>query len=407
MAKKYLERTMSLEIPHVSKHFKALLVTGPRQVGKTTLLKHLAEKDCKLVDLSNETDRTLAQTDPKGFLDIYAPPVFIDEIQYAPGLFSYIRMLIDKSNKNSQIWMTGSQQFELMEYVSDSLAGRIAIIDLQGLSIYERNDLGLKQKPFLPSANPATQLKHKNAVHTFKVIWQGSFPEVIDMDAKNRRYFYESYIRTYLERDVRKIVNVRDESAFRTFIKVAAARTAQELKLEDIAKDVGIAPNTVKHWVSVLRTSGLVYLLHPFSKNVTKRLTKTPKMYFLDTGLAAHLAGWTTPESLETGVSAGAFFETFVIGEILKSYWHNGENPEVFFYRDSDRKEIDLLIYQDNTYYPIEIKKHATPNLNDISAFSTFGKIPDVRLGFGCEICLTPEIQALSPAANAISIWNI
>jgi len=182
-------------------------------------------------------------------LDIYSPPVFIDEIQYAPELFSYIRMLVDKSGKNGQIWMTGSQQFELMEHVSDSLAGRIAIIELQGFSIYERNNIGLLQKPFIPSAAPAMQLKHKNAKETFKIIWQGAFPEVINKDAKDRRYFYESYIRTYIERDVRKIINVHDETTFRTFIKVIAARTSQELNLNDISKDVGIAPNTVKHWL--------------------------------------------------------------------------------------------------------------------------------------------------------------
>jgi hypothetical protein len=251
------------------------------------------------------------------------------------------------------------------------------------------------------------QLKHKNAKDTFKIIWQGAFPEVINKSAKDRRYFYESYTRTYIERDVRRLINVREESTFRTFIKVAAARTSQELNLNDIAKDTGISPNTAKQWLSVLRTSGLIFLLQPFSRNVTKRLVKTPKMYFLDTGLAAHLAGWTTAESLETGVSSGAFFETFVIGEIMKSYWHNGESPEVYYYRDSDGKEIDLLIFQDNKYYPIEIKKHATPKINDIAAFSTFGKISGINLGYGCEICLTPDLQPLSPTATAMSVWDI
>ena len=407
MTKKYYDRTITPDIPRVSKNFKAVLVTGPRQVGKTTLLKQIMGKNRKLADLSNEADRELARTDPKGFLDTYAPPVFIDEIQYAPQLFSYIRMLVDKSGKNGQIWMTGSQQFELMEHVSDSLAGRVAIIELQGFSIYERNGIGFQQKPFLPSPNPAIQLKHKNAKETFKIIWQGAFPEVVNKNAKDRRYFYESYIRTYIERDIRKIVNVHDETMFKTFIKVIAARTSQELNLNDISKDVGVAPNTAKNWLSILRTSGLVFLLHPFSGNVTKRLTKTPKLYFLDTGLAAHLAGWTTPESLETGASSGAFFETFVIGEILKSYWHNGESPEVFFYRDSDGKEIDLLMYRDNTYFPIEIKKHATPKLADIAAFTTFSKISGINLGYGCEICLTPDLQPLSPTTTAMSIWHI
>jgi predicted AAA+ superfamily ATPase len=303
--------------------------------------------------------------------------------------------------------MTGSQQFELMEYASDSLAGRIAIIELQGLSIYEREGKGLEQKPFLPSDKPTQILKHRNARETFKTIWQGSFPDVVGKDVKDRKYFYDSYIKTYLERDVRKIVNVRDETTFFTFIKVIAARTGQELNLDDIAKDVGISPNTVKSWLSVLRTSGLIYMLQPFSKNITKRLTKTPKLYFLDTGLAAYLAGWTTPEALETGISAGAFFETFAVSEILKSYWHNGGNPDLYFYRDLDKKEIDLLIYQDNTYYPIEIKKHSTPNKNDIAAFATFEKISGINVGRGCVLCLVPDPQPLSPTTTAISIWDI
>jgi predicted AAA+ superfamily ATPase len=303
--------------------------------------------------------------------------------------------------------MTGSQQFELMEYASDSLVGRVAIIELQGLSIYEREGLGLKQKPFLPSNAPAGILKRRNARETFKIIWQGAFPGVIGKDAKDRKYFYDSYVKTYLERDVRKIINVRDETAFLTFIKVIAARTAQELNMEDIARDVGISPNTVKNWVSVLRTSGLVYMLRPFSKNVTKRLTKTPKLYFLDTGLASYLAGWTTPEALSTGISAGAFFETFAVGEILKSYWHNGENPDLYFYRDSDRREIDLLVYQDNVYYPIEIKKHSTPDRNDIASFAAFEKAGGINVGRGCVLCLVPEPQPLSPAAAALSVWAI
>jgi predicted AAA+ superfamily ATPase len=402
---KYLERTITPDIPRVSKNFKALLVTGPRQVGKTTLLKRIAGQARQTVDLSDETDMVFAKTDPKGFLDTYPPPVFIDEIQYAPELFSYIRMLVDRSAKPGQIWMTGSQQFELMEYASDSLAGRIAIIELQGLSIYEREGFGLKQKPFLPSNAPTGILKRRNARETFKVIWQGAFPAVMGKDAKDRKYFYDSYVKTYLERDVRKIVNVRDETTFLTFIKVIAARTAQELNMESIAKDVGVSSNTVKSWLSVLRTSGLVYMLRPFSKNITKRLTKTPKLYFLDTGLAAYLAGWTTSEALETGISAGAFFETFAISEILKSYWHNGENPDLYFYRDSDGKEIDLLIYQDNKYYPVEIKKHSTPNRNDIASFAVFEKTSGANVGRGCVLCLVPEPQPLSPTTTAISIW--
>ena len=407
MKKEYIKRTISPEILNLSRNFKVLLVTGPRQVGKTTLLKQLADEDRKVVDMSDITDRDFASADPKGFLDTYSLPLFIDGVQYVPNLFSYIRMLVDKIELNGQIWLTGSGQFELMEHITDSLAGRVVIIQLQGFSIYERNGIGELQEPFLPAKEIKRNLSHKNSKDTFKVIWQGSAPEVINMDEKTRYYFYDSYIKTYLERDIRKIINIKDEITFRRFIKVIAARTAQILNFEDISKDVGISANTAKQWLSVLTTSGLVFLLQPYFKNITKRLIKSPKLYFLDTGLAAHLAGWTTPESLETGASAGAFFETFTISEILKSYWHNGENPDIYYYRDSDGKEIDLIINKNNIWYPIEIKKHATPNIKDISAFATFAKIPDIIMGEGVLICLVPEPQALSSRVMAISLWDL
>lgn len=404
--KLYLERTLAKEIKRISENFKAILITGPRQIGKTTLLKHSSEADRKYVTLDNPSDLMFAKTDPKGFLDTYSPPVIIDEIQYAPELFPYIKMLLDNANKNGLIWLTGSQQYNMMKNVTESLAGRIIIIDMLGLSTYERNGIGPKQSPFLPSPISKNLLTKKSTTDTFKIIWQGAFPDVLSKeDLKNWTAFYDSYIRTYLERDVRQLINVGNEVAFITFLKVVAARTAQELNFEDIARNVGISPATAKNWISVLKTSGIVYLLQPYFKNITKRLTKTPKLYFMDTGLAAYLAGWTTPEALQFGTSAGAFFETFVVSEILKSYWHNAENPPVCFFRDEKGHEIDLLIQKNNKFYPIEIKKHATPSFKDISAFKIFSKIEQIE--YGCEICLTPETQLLSSNANAISVWDI
>lgn len=405
VAKKYLERTLSPDIIRISANDKTLLINGPRQIGKTTLLKHAAEPNRKYVTLDNKADLVLAKTDPKGFLETYAPPVIIDEVQYAEELFPDIKMLVDSSDVRGQIWMTGSQQYNMMKHVTESLAGRVIIIDMLGLSIYEREGLGLKQKPFLPSANPPAMLRHRNAIETFKIIWQGSYPDVIYRDEKSRKDFYDSYIRTYLERDVKQLINIGDEVTFLTFLKVAAARTGQILNMADIAKDIGVSQPTVKNWLSVLKASGIIYFLQPYYKNITKRLIKTPKMYFLDTGLAAYLAGWTTPEALESGISSGAFFETFVISEIIKSYWHNGEQVDLYFFRDEKDNEIDLLIFRDGKFYPIEIKKHATPKRDDISAFKIFEKIE--QIGYGCEICLTPDIQPLSPTTNAISIWNI
>ncbi|GHT10589.1 ATPase [Bacteroidia bacterium] len=401
----YKKRTLAEEILRLSKTFKVLLINGARQIGKTTLLKHAAEQGRKYVTLDNPADLLLAKTDPKGFLDTYAPPVVIDEIQYAPELFPYIKIMADNSKEKGLVWLTGSQQYNMMQGVTESLAGRVAIIDMLGFSIYETDGKADKQTPFLPSNPPKNILKNRNIAETFKIIWQGAFPAVINLDEKDRHNFYDSYIRTYIERDVRQIVNIGNEVAFITFLKVVAARTAQELNIEDIARNVGVSPTTARSWLSVLKTSGIVYLLQPYFKNITKRLTKTPKLYFLDTGLAAHLAGWTTPEALATGVSAGAFFETFVIAEILKSYWHNGETPQIYFFRDEKGNEIDLLIYRDGRYYPIEIKKHATPYFTDISAFKIFNKIEETVAG--CEICLTSKVQPLAPNVMAMSVWNI
>jgi predicted AAA+ superfamily ATPase len=403
--KPYFKRTLTGEIARLSKSFKAILLNGPRQIGKTTLLKHIAEENRKYVTLDNPSDLLLAKADPKGFLDTYNAPVIIDEIQYAPELFSYIKMLLDNSDEPGRIWMTGSQQYNMMKNVTESLAGRLAIIDMLGFSMYEREGLGLEQKPFLPSLTPLNSLKRKGITETFRIIWQGSFPEVISKDPKDRVIFYDSYVRTYLERDVRQLINVGNETSFLMFLKVTAARTGQELNIEDIARNVGLSPSTAKNWLSVLETSGIIYLLRPYFKNITKRLIKRPKLYFLDTGLASYLAGWTTSEALEVGNSAGAFFETLVVSEILKSYYHTGEKASFYFFRDEKGNEIDLLIQKDDVYYPIEIKKHATPSFKDIAVFKIFGKLES--LAYGCEICLTPEVQSLSPEANAISVWGM
>jgi len=405
MAKRYKIRTLSSYLLRISKKFKILLLDGPRQVGKTTLLKNTQDGNFKYVSLDNPQDLLKAKSDPKGFLEIYSPPCIIDEIQYAPELFPYIKMIADNTDKSGLYWLTGSQQYNLMQGITESLAGRVVITDMFGFSIYEREGKGDKQKPFLPSPEPARILKRRNSNDTFKVIWQGSFPDVVNADSEHWEAFYDSYIRTYIERDVRQIINIGNEVKFITFLKVAAARTGQELNLVNISGDVGIDPKTAEKWLSVLKTSGIVYLLQPYFRNITKRLTKHPKLFFTDTGLAAYLAGWTTPKALETGASAGAFFETFVITEILKSYYHNGKNPKVCFFRDSDKNEIDLLIYQDGKYYPIEIKKHGTPSSNDIRAFKIFAK--NEAIGHGCEICLVPELQPLSADVMAMSVWDM
>jgi predicted AAA+ superfamily ATPase len=274
-----------------------------------------------------------------------------------------------------------------------------------GFPLYELQDKSNLQKPFLPKKDRIRVLDYKNSKETFKIIWQGSFPDVINKNERDRTIFYDSYTQTYIERDVHQIINISNEVTFLTFLKVIAARTGQELNLTDISKSVGISLNTAKSWLSILQTSGLVYLLQPYFQNATKRLTKTAKMYFMDTGLAAYLAGWTTPEALETGIAAGAFFETFVVSEIIKSYKHNAVSVDLYYYRDSDKNEIDLLIYKDGQFYPIEIKKTATPSLDDTKVFKIFSKIE--RVAHGNLICLTPTQQPLFANVTAISIWDI
>ena len=402
----YKIRTLSNYLENVDANFKAVLVTGMRQVGKTTFLRNAASKERRYVSLDNPKDLLLAKNDAALFLQTYQMPLFIDEVQYAPELFPYLKMALDKNEETGKLWMSGSQQFLMMKNVSESLAGRIIIMKLLGFSIYERMNRGGEQKPFLPTRDHQGVLENLGVNETYKIIWQGSYPGIVDKDPMFWEGFYDSYLQTYLERDVRSLVNISDSVQFLTFLKVVAARTGQELDIADIARNVDIAPNTAKKWLSILEASGVIYLLQPFYMNLTKRFIKKPKIYFLDTGLCAYLTDWKTPETLQSGAMSGAIFETFVISEIIKSYWHCGLNPSFYFYRDNSKVEIDLLISQNNTLYPIEIKKTANPTPEHVANFKKL-KIPNVETGFGSLICLTEEIRLLTDYANSISIWDI
>jgi predicted AAA+ superfamily ATPase len=398
----YKNRTIENAVRSVSKNFKAVLVTGMRRVGKTTLLRRT--EDRRYVTLDNPKDLLFAKTEPELFLKTYRPPLLIDEIQYAPELFRYLKMQMDSAAAKGSVWLTGSQQYSLMQGVSESLAGRLAILNLFGFSIYERANQGLQQKPFLPAAQPASLLAKKSPQETCRLVWQGAYPEITAKDSETWNFFYSSYIKTYLERDVRQIGGVGNELTFMRFLSVAAARTGQELNLTDLARNADIAPNTAKQWLSILETSGIIYLLRPYYKNVTKRLVKRPKLYFTDTGLCAYLTE-STPESLASGPLSGAFFETFVIMEILKSYQHNGLFPALYYYRDSNQVEIDLLIKRNELFHPVEIKKTTNPQKSDIAAFARFAELE--KTGYGSLICLTDQARPLTRRANAISIWDI
>ena len=402
----YKHRTIEAFIKRADKNFKLLLVTGMRQVGKTTLLKDLSADNRKYVTLDDMLSLKLAKEDAYLFFQTNELPLLIDEIQYAPELFPHIKMLVDKTTKNGQVWLTGSQQFLLMKNVSESLAGRLAVLELMGFSIYEQADKGDIQKPFLPSPKPTSILQRKSLAETYRTIWKGSFPEITLKDDDVWSLFYSSFVKTYIERDVRQLVNVGNELSFLNFLKVVAARTGQELNFTDIANSLDISLNTVKSWLSILQTSGVIFLIQPYFENVTKQIVKRPKLYFVDTGLCAYLTGWKTPETLSEGAMNSAIFETFVVVEILKSYKHNGLQPNFYYYRDNNKVEIDLLIEENGTFYPIEIKRTASPDKQMIKNFNVLEYLGK-KTGYGSLICCTEQVIPLTKNANAISIWDI
>lgn len=396
----YIQRTAEDTIKKFSKQFKVVLVTGARQVGKSTLLKH-CDENRNYVSLDDLTEREMAINEPKLFLENHKAPLIIDEIQYAPQLLSYIKLVVDKSDNKGQYWLTGSQQFHMMKNVSESLAGRVGIVDLMGLSLSEIS--GNKNNiPFDTETESYTDKKSYSTEDIFKIIYNGSYPALNNNDEIDRNSFYNSYLRTYIERDIRALTTVSDEMKFLTFIRVVAARTGQLLKYSEIAKEVDISEPTAKSWMSILVSSNLVYLLQPYYKNINKRMTKMPKIYFLDTGLCAYLTGWSSPDVIQKGAMNGAFFETFVVSEILKSYLHNGATPLMYVYRDTVQKEIDLLIEKNGKLYPIEIKLTANPNKSMVKNFNVIE-----NAGMGAIICMKEKEMFLTDDVKVIPVFNI
>ena len=395
----YIHRTAENTIQKFSKQFKVLLITGARQVGKSTLLQRCDEHR-NYVSLDDLVEREMAINEPQLFLRNHQTPLIIDEIQYAPQLLSYIKLIVDKSDKKGQYWLTGSQQFHLMENISESLAGRVGIIDLMGLSLSEIS-AHKNQLPF----NIDLENNHKKNYsidEIFQIIYNGFYPALNNQEEMDRNAFYSSYLRTYIERDIRALNSISDEMKFLTFIRVVAARTGQVLKYSEIAKEVEISQPTAKNWLSVLISSHLVYLLPPYYKNVNKRMTKMPKIYFMDTGLCAYLTGWSNPEVIQKGAMNGAFFETFVVSEIIKSYFHNGEIPLIYWYRDTLGKEIDLIIEKNGKLYPIEIKLTANPNKSMIKNFSIIE-----NWDMGAIICMNEKEMFLTENVKVIPVFNI
>lgn len=410
----YYNRILEQTIIKTSKTFPVVLVTGPRQVGKTTLLTKMAEKDRTIVSLDNPTIRGLAKEDPELFLQRYKPPVLIDEVQYAPELFIYIKMYVDKHKNNGDFWLTGSQAFQMMENITESLAGRVGLVRLNGLSNAEiqqtfHEEFVVDMEKLIKRRESS---KVMDAAEVFHRIYKGSMPRLYENTEVDQEQYYESYIETYITRDIKELTKVSDELLFLNFVRAAAARTASNVNFTELADEVGISAPTAKQWLSLLVTSGLVLLIQPFSNNALHRIIKTPRMYFMDTGLCAYLTGWNSPEALERGAMNGAFFETWVVTEIYKSYTNMGKNPPLYFYRDSNNKEIDLLIYQNGTLYPIEIKKatqpkNATKNFAVLKKFADDGNGQKASAGNGAVICLASDVLPIDRMNCYVPVWVV
>ncbi len=403
----FIKRALESVVKEVSNTYPVLLVTGPRQVGKTTLLEHVADETRKYVSLDDPVARRLAIEEPLLFLQRYEPPVIIDEIQYAPELLPYIKLHVDQNKKMGDFWLTGSQMFQMMKGVSESLAGRVGILPMQGLSLSELNEV--TNEPYTTDVkrllNRLNIAKKMNLKDIYNLIYKGSMPALHIADQSVER-FYASYVDTYVHRDIRDLTQVADEMQFHRFLTACAARTSQMVNYSELAKDVGISSPTAKNWLSLLITSGIVVLIEPYFNNALKRIVKAPNMYFMDTGLCAYLTRWTSSESLEVSAMSGAFFETFVISEVIKSYLNAGKRPPVFYYRDSDQKEIDLIIEDNGKLQPIEIKKSANPKKNAGRHFSVLEKIGK-EITDGSIICMSDDMVPITKENWAVPVWLI
>jgi len=399
----YIERTIGKVVDRLLKQYKVVLVTGPRQVGKTTLLRHELAETYGYVTLDDDQALSLALDDPILFFRSYVPPVVVDEVQRAQDLFRQIKFLVDKSDQKGMIVLTGSQTYHLMQNVSESLAGRIAILEMSGLSLREI-DRADRRAPFTPTDSiigDASEMK--SARDIWARIHRGSMPELQNPEIE-WGFFYSNYVRTYIERDVRSLIALKDENLFYKFLVSLAARTGQLFNAHTIASDIGVTLKTIQSWASILETSGIIRFVRPYFDNISKQLTKTPKLYVMDCGLVCHLLGWSTPEVLENGAMAGPIFETFVVSEILKSYLNAGEDVrDVFFYRDVQKREIDLIIKRENVLHPIEIKKSATPNKEMVQRFSALESL-GAQKGTGALICLANESRYLTEDVITIPV---
>ncbi len=395
----YITRHMEKPVMELNEQYPVLLLTGPRQVGKTTMLEHLIEvegKGRKKASLDDLTLRELAKTDPKMFFQLYQPPLLIDEVQYAPELFPYIKIMVDERHQPGDFWLTGSQLFKMMEGVQESLAGRVALLHLSPLSQSEI----MKRPPEPPFSLELPLLSERqngrqmlNTPEVFQHIHQGGMPALVTGTYSNASIFYSSYIDTYMERDVRRLSNDIDSLKFLRFLRSVAARTSQQVNYKGIADDAEIDQTTAKNWLHVLEALGIIFLLEPYSNNVLKRTVSTPKLYFYDSGIVCYLTRWSSPETAMEGAMSGALLENYTVAEIIKTYQNAGQEPFLYYYRDKDAREIDLILEQDGKLFPIEIKKMASPPKKLTKVFDLIDKSP-LQRGTGAILCMADQLGA-------------
>lgn len=406
---RYIARNLEKVVLEVTKEYPVVLVTGPRQVGKTTMLQKLMEgTDRNYVSLDDLNERNLAKRDPEMFLQLHKPPILIDEVQYAPELFVYIKIHVDKYHNAGDFWLTGSQVFKLMSGIQESLAGRVAVLSLTSLS--QAEICGGEMQPFtLDIEKLSARRKERTAADTgviFDWIFRGSMPAIVSEKNSNSRIFYSSYLTTYIERDVREVSDAIDSLTFLHFITAVAARCGQILNIAEIARDADINQKQAKNWLGVLETLGLIFYLHPYSNNMLKRLVKTPKLYFYDTGLVCYLTKWSSAETLQSGAMNGAILENYVVAEIRKTYLNCGKDPYMYYYRDKDAREIDIILEHDGVLNPIEIKKSANPGSELIKVFKLLDK-SSAKRSKGAVVCMKPELSAIDRENYIVPVWMI
>lgn len=409
---RFIERDLKSKIIDLNKEYSAILITGARQVGKSTLFESIMKEqntEREIVTLDDMEERALAKRDPAMFLKLHRPPIMIDKVQYAPELFSYIKIEIDRGAEPGSFWLTGSQAFRLMELAQESLAGRVAILRLPPLSQHESYGTGTSD----PFAIDLEVLKRRKKTHTsaslneiFERIWKGGMPGLISGRYTDRDVYYSSYIQTYIERDVSDLIQGVDKLLFQDFIRSAASRIGEVLNVHAIASDVGINDDTAKRWLQVLEKSDIITLLRPYSNNALHRTIKAPKLYFFDTGLVAYLTKYSSPEILANGALAGHILENYVVMEIIKSYKNAAKDCLFWYYRDKDNKEVDMILESDGMLHPLEIKRSVNPGTELAGAFKVLDKATVPR-GAGAIICLRDELSAIDSNNLIVPVWYI